>query len=353
MADGSNRSLPARLLTLSLLPLSLLYGAALALRPLLYRYRLFTTRRLPRPVISIGNITVGGTGKTPVTALVARLLMEQGLKVTVLSRGYGGTLKGDCAVVSDGGSPLLTPDRCGDEPYLLARTLPGLAVVVGADRYRAGQLAIGQFNPDVFLLDDGFQHIRLHRDLDILLLDCCRPFGNGLTLPAGLLREPGRAAQRADLLILTRCGAAAPAAALPDRPCCRSSHRLVSFHRLDDDTAVPAARLAAARTAAFAGIADPAGFFSGLEAVGIRPVAVLSLPDHEPYGAQTVQRLDELHRAHGADWLLTTDKDAVKLLRADERLRSRIVTARLAVELEDTAPLTQALEQVIRRCRPA
>ncbi|WP_305731428.1 tetraacyldisaccharide 4'-kinase [Trichlorobacter ammonificans] len=353
MADGSNRSPGARLLTLVLLPVALLYGALLGLRPLFYRWRLFTTHRLPVPVISIGNITVGGTGKTPVTALVAKLLMDQGLKVAVLSRGYGGSLEGSCAVVSDGGSLLLTPQQCGDEPYLLARSLPGLSVVVGADRYRAGQLAVRQLSPDVFLLDDGFQHLRLYRDLNILLLDCRRPFGNGLSLPAGLLREPRGAAERADLLILTRCNDAAPAAALPDRPCCRSRHRLVSFHRLDNGTPLDVSLLAAARTVAFAGIADPAGFFSALEATGIRPIARLPLPDHEPYGGETLGLLEQMQQAAQAAWLLTTEKDAVKLLAVDEQLRSRIVAARLAVELEDAAPLTQALERVIQQCRLA
>lgn len=353
MADGSHRSPGARLLTLLLLPVALLYGALLGLRPQLYRWRLFTTHRLPVPVISIGNITVGGTGKTPVTALVAQLLMDRGLTVAVLSRGYGGSLEGGCAVVSDGSSLLLTPQQCGDEPYLLARTLPGLRVVIGSDRYRAGQLAVRQLNPDVFLLDDGFQHLRLHRDLNILLLDCRRPFGNGLSLPAGLLREPRSAAKRADLLILTRCNDAAPAATLPDRPCCRSRHRLVSFQRLDNGAPLEVSLLAAARTAAFAGIADPAGFFGGLEAAGIRPGATLSLPDHEPYGGATLQLLEQMQQAAQAEWLLTTEKDAVKLLATDGRLRSRIVTARLAVELEDAAPLVQSLERVIQRCVPS
>jgi tetraacyldisaccharide 4'-kinase len=145
----------------------------------LYRIGILETRKLPRLVISIGNIAVGGTGKTPVTAHLARLIMAQGLKVAVLSRGYGGTLEGQTAIVSDGREITLSADQCGDEPFLLAKSVPGLAVVIGSDRYAAGQLALKGFDTDIFLLDDGFQHLRLHRDLNILLLDCSRPFGNG------------------------------------------------------------------------------------------------------------------------------------------------------------------------------
>ena len=155
-------------------------------------------------MVSIGNITVGGTGKTPVTAYIARFLLAQGYRVAVLSRGYGGSLEGQTCVVSDGLTIMLSAVECGDEPYLLASTVPGLMVVIGTDRYAAGQLAIEQLAPDIFLLDDGFQHLRLHRDLNILLQDFSRPFGNGLTLPAGILREPSSAASRADLVIFTR-----------------------------------------------------------------------------------------------------------------------------------------------------
>ncbi len=190
LASGSRTGLIDNLVLLLLTPFAWLYSLALRLRALLYRSGILKTHRLPRPVISIGNITVGGTGKTPVTAYIARFLLAQGYRVAVLSRGYGGSLEGQTCVVSDGATIMLSARECGDEPYLLASTVPGLMVVIGTDRYAAGQLAMQQLSPDIFLLDDGFQHLRLHRDLNILLLDFSRPFGNGLTLPAGILREP-------------------------------------------------------------------------------------------------------------------------------------------------------------------
>lgn len=347
IADGSDRRPAARLLILLLAIPSLLYGCILRLRACCYQLGIFATRRLPLPVISIGNITVGGTGKTPVTLLTARMLMERGLKVAVLSRGYGGSLEGQTAVVSDGRSILLTPEQCGDEPVLLARSLPGLLVVIGSDRYRAGLLAREQLDPDIFLLDDGFQHLRLHRDLNILLLDYRRPFGNGFTLPAGLMREPSSAAMRADLLILTRCTGDATAA-VPCLPVCRSIHRLSSFNRLADNAALDAAMLGQTRVAAFAGIADPTAFYSNLEQLGIRPVATLSLPDHEPYGRDTLERVNLLARSSKADWLLTTEKDGVKLKLADTDPGVCVVTARLEIVLEDETPLRQALDRVIK-----
>ena len=175
------------------------------LRALFYEIGIFRVKRLPLPVISVGNITMGGTGKTPTVILIARELMARGKRVAVLTRGYGGSLEGETRIVSDGEKLFLSPAEAGDEPCLLASSLPGLMVVMGSDRYRAGCLALKELSPDCFILDDGFQHQRLGRDLDILLLDGTAPFNNGWTLPAGFLREPISAVSRADLVILTRC----------------------------------------------------------------------------------------------------------------------------------------------------
>lgn len=349
MASGRDTRLLARISLLLLALPALLYGAVLSLRALLYRRGILKIRRLSRPVISVGNITVGGTGKTPVTALIARMLLERDLKVAVLSRGYGGSLEGGCAVVSDGRNLFLGPEQCGDEPYLLARALPGLMVVIGADRHQAGILALERLTPDIFLLDDGFQHIRLHRDLNILLLDCQTPFGNGLTLPAGLLREPRSAMQRADLVIQTRCTPAVPAPTGYNCPVCRTTHRLSSFHRLDNGTTLDVTTLRGKRIAAFAGIADPAGFFLSLEQAGLELAERLYLPDHEPYHSATRERLHAMIHAQGIDLLVTTEKDGVKLLSANQELLSRIITARLEIELEDNAVLHQVLTDLTSR----
>lgn len=330
---------------------ALVYGWVLTLRASLYRWGLLRVRRLPCPVISVGNITVGGTGKTPVTAHLARLLLVRGLRVVVLSRGYGGTLEGDCALVSDGAQIFLTPEQCGDEPYLLARSVPGLAVVIGTDRYRAGQLAMERLAPDIVLLDDGFQHLRLHRDLNILLLDCGRPLGNRRVLPAGPLREPSAACRRADLLIYTRCEAGQPPGWFPDeaRPLCRVGYRLGGFERLDGSQGLSPGELAGLRCLAFAGIAQPESFFSGLRSVGIEPCATLALADHQAYTDVHLRRIEALAVQQRVDYLLTTEKDGVKLASVRGPLREKLVVARLELVFEDDVVLQRELNAFARR----
>ena len=183
--------------------LARLYGLGAGLRRSLYTRGLLRTKKLPAPVVSVGNLTVGGTGKTPVVACLARLLQDRGRRLAILSRGYGGgTLGVTC--ISDGQKTYHKPPAVGEEPYWLARTLPGVAVYTGACRYAAGLAAWEEFRPDLFLLDDGFQHMQLHRDLDLVLLDAASPFGNGYLLPRGPLREPRVALQTPQIIVLTR-----------------------------------------------------------------------------------------------------------------------------------------------------
>lgn len=347
VADGSRSGFVVCCLKILLMPPALLYGFALRIRSVLYELGLQATRRLPCPVISIGNITVGGTGKTPATVLVARELQRRGCRVAVISRGYGGSLEGQVAVVSNGSVVALRPEQCGDEPCLLARMLPGVAVLIGSDRYRAGLYALEQLQPDLVVLDDGFQHIRLHRDLNILLLDGARPFGNGWTLPLGLLREPCSAVKRADLVLFTRCknGQSVPDTGLPS--CC-SEHRLTGFNLLDSGEEMRLETLRQGRIAAFAGIAEPDSFFEGLRQLGISLIAVLTLPDHEPYHASGLERLDAFVTAHQPDWLLTTAKDGVKLADCRAAWGHRLVTVRLELALfDDGQALKAALDKLL------
>lgn len=339
-----------RILSAVLLVPSLVYAVIMQARSWCYRLGLLPSRRLPKPVISIGNLTVGGTGKTPVTTHLARYLLGKGLRVVVLSRGYGGSLEGQCRVVSDGVTLFETPDACGDEPYLLASSVPGLAVVIGSDRYQAGMLALEQLRPDLFLLDDGFQHIRLQRDLDILLLNGTLPFGNGRVLPAGPLREPTSALHRCDFVIYTRC-AATPKQRdhrVASLPACSAGYRLEGFYRLDNGSEVAHARLNHARMVACAGIAQPGSFFESLEQLGLHPVAAMPLPDHADYSAAVMSDLQALVTKHAADWLITTEKDAVKLRCFQENLPGiTIVAARLALAFHNEELLRQAVDKVL------
>lgn len=187
-------------------PLSLLYGAVTRTRLSLYRRGTFHTTKLDRPVISIGNITTGGTGKTPLVEWVARTVAAQGKKVCILTRGYGRKDPHLQVIVSDGYGVLASPTEAGDEPYLLASRLVGSAAVISsADRIAAGHEAINDFGTDCFVLDDGFQHLRLARDLNIVTIDATNPWGGGKLLPYGRLRETPESLSRADCVVITRC----------------------------------------------------------------------------------------------------------------------------------------------------
>lgn len=348
--SGNRRDLPARLLGAALSPLAIPYTLFMRLRALAYARGMLRTRRLGRPVISIGNLTAGGTGKTPTAALLARMLLGHGLRVALLSRGYGGSLEGETRIVSDGRTVFLSATEAGDEPVLLARTVPGLMVVIGADRHQAGLLAEQELAPDIFLLDDGFQHMRLHRDLNILLLDCRNPFGNGRTLPAGLLREPRSAAARADLVIFTRCTGGDAPAAPAGLPSCRAGHRLTALEPLPAGEAIPFAALSGERVFAFAGIAEPEHFFAGLRSAGLELAGTLPLPDHCRYREAEIAFLRRQADEAGASVFVTTGKDAVKLTPFLSRL-GRTCAAVLELDIIDPVPLKAALDKVLSRER--
>lgn len=349
-ASGTSAGVAESLLVMSLTPLSGLYSLAQRMRELMYRYGIFKTVRLPRPVVSIGNLTVGGTGKTPVAAYISRFLLAQGYRVAVLSRGYGGSLEGSTCVVSDGSTIMLGAAECGDEPYLLAATVPGLMVVIGTDRYAAGQLAMQQFSPDIFLLDDGFQHLRLHRDLNILLMDFSRPLGNGWTLPGGLLRESSAAARRADMIIFTRAAEGSQITYNTHGiPVCISSHTMVDLLPLGGTGAIPFSACRGHALVAFAGIADPESFFDGLRKMGLNPVQTFIFPDHADYNQERCNSLAEAMRTNNADFFVTTEKDGVKLGGFSKEYADRTLLVRLDLEIDTPDELKSMLTDLLAK----
>jgi tetraacyldisaccharide 4'-kinase len=244
---------------------------------------------------------------------------------------------------------MMSAGECGDEPYLLASTVPGLMVVIGTDRYAAGQLALKQLSPDVFLLDDGFQHLRLHRDLNILLMDFSRPFGNGWTLPAGMLREPSSANGRADLIILTR----APEGSIITTdtlgiPCCVSCHAIVDLLPIGSRAPVPFSDFKAKRVLAFAGIADPDSFFAGLRAQRLNLVRCLRFPDHVVYNRERFDEIADALRKSEADFLITTEKDGVKLKDLQQELATLTLLARLELKIENPELLIGLLTKLVQ-----
>jgi tetraacyldisaccharide 4'-kinase len=281
---------------------------------------LVRVHRMPCRVVCVGNLTVGGTGKTPTVLALARAFARSGAKVCVILRGYG-RRGAEVVVVSDGRDRLLPWQEVGDEAVLLARRLPGIPVIVGGDRVRAGALALQRFGPDTLLLDDGFQHRRLHRDLDLVLLDATDPFGGGKLVPRGRLREPIQGLGRAHAVLVTRVDQAVDLASLrqrlsglaPDHPLAWAVHRPVRLVDLQSGEEWPVGALAGRLVHAVSGIANPESFHRTLQGLGARLAGTLCFPDHHPFTEADLAHIAAEAKALGAEWILTTEKDAVRL----------------------------------------
>jgi tetraacyldisaccharide 4'-kinase len=293
--------------------ISSVYGAAMAERRRWYARHPARQRRLSKPVISVGNLRMGGSGKTPAVQYIARLLVESGEKPAVLTRGYRRRVaSGGVTVVSDGDSVLANLNTAGDEPLLLARTLPGVAVLVGADRYESGLVAERQYGATVHILDDGFQHLALARDVDLLLV--AEEDLKEEVLPAGPLRERPASAARADALLVTATYAAAAE---------RVGRSLGVLTTFVVNRTIRAPRLIATDESvivptrdpvfAVAGIARPDRFFSDLASAGWRVAGTMVFRDHHPFNQGDVDRIAGRAKAVRAAIILTTEKDAVRL----------------------------------------
>jgi tetraacyldisaccharide 4'-kinase len=325
---------PARLI---LSPLSLVYGAGVRLRLSLYSAGILKTRRLPCAVISVGNITTGGTGKTPVTMHIAGLLKKRGRRVAILSRGYKRRSKGVC-VVSDGKDILLDPLQAGDEPYLMARRLPGVPVVVGEDRVKAGEYLIKRFSPECIVLDDGFQHVRLSRDLNILLVDSKTGLGNDRLLPGGILREPSGGIARADLILVKDTGLKAGTEQRLkgfNLPLLRFHYSVTNAFQLMRKRRLAPDRLKGKKVFALAGVANPQSFLETLEELGVSITGKLLYRDHHSYSKADIDNIKAA--SVGAELIITTEKDGVKLESfAREKGLVPIYALRIDVTMEET-----------------
>jgi tetraacyldisaccharide 4'-kinase len=308
-----------------LFAVSLLYGSIVRTREFFYRKKIFKSRKLPCKVISVGNLTVGGTGKTPMTIHLARRLSSQGYKTAVISRGYGRSEK-SAAIVSDGHQILLQSDEAGDEPFMIARNLKHIPVIVGQNRVKAGWLAIEKFAPDVIVLDDAFQHLKLVRDIDLVLLDYHRPYGNNHLLPRGTLREPISALARADAFILTRCDAvlgedqAALKKIIGNRPVFKTVHSPYISELISSKAGLKPLSIVGLKPAlqgrkgfVFSGIAGNRDFRSTLKTLGCRIAGFSEFADHHRYSASDIEAISDSAYKAKADILVTTEKDYVRI----------------------------------------
>lgn len=311
--DGRPQSLPRRVALLPLDLAALLYGSGARLHRAVYWRGLVAPTRLPCRVISVGNLAVGGTGKTPLAAWLAAALKRRGHAVVLASRGYG--RRGDAAVevVSDGRFVRSTAERAGDEPLLLAAHAPGVPVLVGRDRAVVGRRAVSAFGAQVLILDDGFQHHRLARDLDLLAVDGGSGFGNRKVLPRGPLREPLSALRLADGVVVLDGPLHAEDEALlkglaPTARRFRAARTPRTLAPLAGGPGVAPA-LAGVRVGLLSGIARPASLRASVESLGAVVVAERAFPDHHRYRESDLRGL----AAEAPRWI-TTEKDAVKIL---------------------------------------
>ncbi len=296
--------------------ISFVYSLGHHFRLWAYRWGVFPSRKLDCRVISVGNLTLGGTGKTPFVMMIAETLRGNGLKPAILSRGYGGKSGNPVNVVCDGKQTLLSPEWVGDEAVMMAEKLKNVPVLTGPDRYQTGRYALEHFDVDTLILDDGFQHLALKRDLDILLFDHSRPLGNGHLFPAGELREPARETRRADMVCFTRYSGGAinfDPRLLVSVPQVKTHLRLDSIIRMDDEEVLGVEILKNEPVAAFCGIAKPEGFRQILRDSQIQPKLFKSFPDHHPYTLQDIKELEARAIKEGAKFILLPEKDAVKI----------------------------------------
>jgi tetraacyldisaccharide 4'-kinase len=332
------------------------YRAGMAARAWSFASGLRAVRRLPCPVICVGNLTVGGSGKTPCTITLARWFCARGRAVGILLRGYGRRESG-IVVAADEQGIRVPWEAVGDEALLLAQRLPGVPVVVGGNRFLAGQEALRRFRLDLLLLDDGFQHRQLHRDLDLVMVDAMDPFGGGRLVPRGRLREPVAALHRAHAVILSRTEQIPDLASLrrcleqmvPGAVQVLTRHGPSRLTDLADGGERPLESLRGRRVLAVSGIANPGAFHRTLLDLGGVLAGTLVYPDHHPYGGADLARLDRAATEAGAEVIVTTEKDAIRMpVPEGAGMPCRpICVLRVDLEILEGA---DALERLLTRC---
>jgi tetraacyldisaccharide 4'-kinase len=333
-------------------PLSWLYRAGVSLRNRRYDRHPDASKRLPAPVVSVGNLTVGGSGKTPLVGALARVLIGRGARVAALSRGYGRRSRAPFVLVSDGSEIRAAAEECGDEPLELARSVPGLAVAVGPDRAAVGREVLEKLGARWLLLDDGFQHRRVRRDLDLVCFDALEPVESLSLLPRGRLREPLESLARAHAVVWTRWSEGCPSEELesivrraaPGLPSLRATSRLLGFSRVGGSETLRADELRDRPVGVLLGVARPERILETIEA---RVVHSVAKRDHHFWAAAEVRSIAEEAKRKGAIALVTTGKDAVKI--DFEVPALPLYSLRIETEILDRAQLEDLLAPLFQR----
>jgi len=316
--DGSiNRYTVIKIIAFAI---SLPYRLIITFRNRLYDKKIFAVVKLPCPVISVGNITAGGTGKTPCVIMLARMLQSHGFKPAILSRGYGGKTTKSVNIVSDGKNILLDSKTAGDEPFLMAQSLRSIPIFVGPQRIKTGVTAINRFGANVLICDDAMQHRQIFRDINLVLLDSPDPLGNGHVLPRGKLREPIAGLGRASAFLLTRADETPNTDSINNKltqigniPIFTSIHKLKDVIKGDYSDKWPIAGLKGKKVCAFCGIAKPDSFKKSLLAAQCHILSWDTFPDHHNYSRAELEIIKNKFYNYEADLIITTQKDGMRL----------------------------------------
>lgn len=329
LAHGEKRGIIAYILLCLLRVGSVIFRVGVSVKQGLYRYGILRQHKLRAGVISLGNITVGGTGKTPTAQRLAIIIRDMGYRVAILNRGYRASWRGEVGLVSDGRKIFMSASEAGDEAYLLAKNLPGVAVVIGKNRAVTGDYAVDNLKAEVIILDDGYQHWQLARDLDIVLIDSLNVFGNNFLLPRGTLREPLSNLYRANAFLLTKVDQANDDARAVIRGTLaryndkaliiESVHSPRCFIEVEEwykgvrpsTVALEAAR--GHRVLAFSAIGNPPSFEQTITDTGVELIDAVRYPDHHSYTMAEMQEIMQRAVDNNAQALITTEKDAVKI----------------------------------------
>lgn len=355
---GEKHGFPAHIIRIFLSLLELVYICLLKLHKLLYRCNIIKSHSLNCKVVSVGNISAGGTGKTPVVERLSKIYSDRGKKVVILSRGYGSGQEGPL-IVSDEEENKISVENAGDEVYMLARHLDGIPIVIGKDRYQAGQLAEKKFNPDIIILDDGFQHWKLNRDIDIVTVDAMNPFGCDHLIPRGFLREPLSAFQRADIIVLSKTDH------VSQKDVKKIKNRLRLFNKQADiltsrheplyiksltsyeDKVLSADKLKGKKVLALCGIGNPESFVEGLKKLDAKVIDSITYPDHYKYQEEDLMEIAVQAQLSNVDWVVTTEKDAVKfskeMVDRFQKFDIGIFTLGIEIKLNEYSKLANAI----------
>ncbi len=342
LATDQTRGFLAAIFKFFLWILSLLYG-------LIVRLLIFLKQRNPYrlgcKVISIGNITLGGTGKTALVELMAEYLRKQGHQIAILSRGYKREIQNSCLPGRQAGSKIQNFETMGDEPYMLKMRLRDIPVIVDKNRIRAARRAIETFQVDTVILDDAFQQWKIARDLNVVTIDATRPFGNRHLLPRGILREPFSSLKRADIFVLTKTNLSEDSALIkeeleklnPGSAVFESSHEAVGFYDVNDTRQLLSPDSLRSKTVTlFSGIGDPDSFENLIKSLGIQIGCSCRFSDHHLYSRRDLEGIFKASRENNIDTLVTTEKDFVRMNPVELKTQGlRILVLRIAIAFKD------------------